>query len=441
MEKLRTSGLHLKKEKCQLFKEELVILGYKIKENIVQSLEERLKGIEDFPEPKTIKELRSFLGITSYCRNFIKDLATLAAPLNNLLKDNPPLSRQIKLGSMEKKAFERVKTSISKDSTLAIPDYEKPFILTTDASETGLSGILSQMNDRKVEQPVYFFSKKLTESQTRYSATQRELLAVVESMVHFKPYLFHKRFKLRTDHQALTALKHTRNQNSMLFRWSLLLSDFEIDVEYIKGEANPADALSRVEQLTVNSLSSQQKKVIIQDELKKEILTEYHEELGHGSAGDMMYVLKRKYEWIGMERDVKNHVDKCMICLRSSNVPVNTEFKMIETGAIGELVEIDIVGPFSQSQTGNKFMVTCIDHFSKYTWAKAADLIYNFLEQTVLKEYPKVKTILSDNGKEFKSPATLLALLSKEVRWEYGSPYYPQTQGAVERFNGTIQKN
>ena len=72
-------------------------------------------------------------------------------------------------------------------------------------------------------------------------------------MKNFKSYLIHKRFKSRTDHQALTALKHTRNQDSILFRWSLQLSEFDFDVEYIKGENNPADALSRVSAISVSS--------------------------------------------------------------------------------------------------------------------------------------------------------------------------------------------
>ena len=443
--KLKDAGIILKKEKCHFFQTELTILGYKVSKNRISPLEDRVKSIKDFPIPKTIKELRSFLGITSYCRNFMKDLSSVSAPLCDILKGDPPLSREIQLSGKELKAFEETKNLISDQSALAIPDFNKPFILTTDASGFGISGILSQINNDGREQAVCFFSKKLSESQEKYSATQRELLAAVESMKNFKSYLIHKRFKLRTDHQALTALKHTRNQDSIHFRWSLQLSKFDFDVEYIKGENNPADALSRVSAISVSSIKKPNLKIIGDDKVKTDILREYHDALGHASAGNMSYNIGRKYEWKGMHKDIERFTQSCKICIQSGNVQQNTEYRMIKTNKPGEIVEIDVVGPMPQTFRGSKFLITCIDHFSKFAVTQAVTnkqsfTIENFVRNLVIPNFPKIECILSDSGCEFTTKHLQRFAKEQDFKWNHGSPYHPQTQGAVERFNDTILK-
>ncbi|KAI5152822.1 hypothetical protein ENBRE01_3035 [Enteropsectra breve] len=187
-----------------------------------------------------------------------------------------------------------MKTLINDETKLTLPDYNKPFVLTTDASSKGLSGILGQKQSNKSEQPIAFYSKSLTEAQQKYSATQLELLAIIETLRHFKPYLLYKKFIIRTDHQALTALKHTKNLNSMLFRRSLFFSEFNFDIEYIKGKTNPADALSRTDSPIIASITHPQTTLIVNDEVKKRLIIEYHIKLGHGSAGNMIYNPSKK---------------------------------------------------------------------------------------------------------------------------------------------------
>ncbi|MGL5709061.1 MAG: pol polyprotein, partial [Aeromonas sp.] len=246
LKKIKESGLKLKESKCKFSQKELTILGYRISKNQIKPTEDRIGNIKNFPVPNTIKELRSFLGLVSYCRTFVENLAAKAKPLSDLLKNNPSASKTVIFTNEENEAFNIIKGLINDTSKLAIPDYEKPFIVITDASTRGISGILAQKSKEGEEIPVSFFSKTLNDAQSRYSATQLELLAVIETLRHFKHYLIHKRFLLKTDHEALLALNHTKNRNSMLFRWSLLLSDFDFDIEHIKGENNPADILSRL---------------------------------------------------------------------------------------------------------------------------------------------------------------------------------------------------
>lgn len=148
------------------------------------------------------------------------------------------------------------------------PISKKEFIVTTDASSLGLSGILAQKGDNRYEL-VSFFSKKLNDAQSKYTATQLELLAVIEILDHFKPYLMYKKFTLRTDHRASLALKNTKCPDSMLFRWSLFLTEFDYNIEYIKGEENPADVLSRLKPKVATSIMQPKKSIIVDFESQK----------------------------------------------------------------------------------------------------------------------------------------------------------------------------
>ena len=442
LNRIKDAGMKLKKSKCSFFKDELQILGFRVKENEISPPDSRVQDIRDFPLPKTTKELRSFLGLTSYCRSFIKDLAKVALPLTDVLKGNPSERAAIKLSQEATEAFESIKKSLSTESKLRIPDYNRPFILTTDASSFAIGAVLSQLDDRKTERPVSFFSQKLTSSQANYSATQRELLAVVESMRFFKPYLLHKRFTLRTDHQALTALKSTRNQNSMLLRWSLFLSEFSFDVEYIRGTSNPADVLSRINTSQVAATCKAVQDIETED-ARKEILTQYHLELGHGSAGNMIYNLRKKYTWPNMYTEVKNFVKQCEICLKAGGPVRSSGCNFLKTRAPAEILEIDIVGPMQTTSNGNRYLITLVDHYSKYAVTKAApsksaDEVYAFIRSAVLPVFPRPAAFLSDNGREFTAGTVQALKDSLGAKWMFGAPFHPQTQGAVERFNGTI---
>jgi hypothetical protein len=444
LEKIKNAGLKLKRKKCNFFKNELEILGYRVSKNMIRPTKDRIQDVHNFPAPTTIKELRSFMGLMSYCRDFIKDLAAAAKPLSDLLKGSPSPNQKLELNETQRNAFNRLKELLNDESKLTIPDFEKQFIVTTDASTHGLSGILAQRTS-KGDEPISFFSKKLNDAQSKYSATQLELLAVIETLNHFKPYLMYKKFTLRTDHKALLALRNTKSPDSMLFRWSLFLSEFDYDIEYIKGETNPADVLSRMDQKTVCSISNTKKTIIIDPETQNRLISEYHLELGHGSPGNMIYNLSKKYEWKGMYTQAHRFANNCETCLMAGKQVANTNYHMVRTSAPGEMIVIDTVGPLPCSENGNKFIVTAIDHYSKLAFCRAiphksAECVSRFIVEEVVPKFTKVNSFLSDNGLEFKSAVTQRAANSRQIVWKFGSPYHPETQGAIERFNDTMMR-
>ncbi|KAI5176342.1 hypothetical protein PAEPH01_2274, partial [Pancytospora epiphaga] len=121
----------------------------------------------------------------------------------------------------------------------------------------------------------------------------------------------------------------------------------------------------------------------------------------------------------------------------------NSNFHTITSSAPGELIVIDPVGPLPCTTKGNRFILTVVDHFSKLAFAKpvqhkTAQNVFSFITETVLKDFPNAKQFLSDNGLEFKASEVIENHKTLGIKWKFGSPYHPQTQGAVERFNHTI---
>ena len=148
--------------------------------------------------------MRSFLGYATYYRKFIKGFAHIAAPLNRLLQKE----KAYKWSPDCDAAFETLKTAFSEIVTLADPDFKKAFTVDTDASDYGIGGVLSQKNEQNREQPVAYFSRTLSKPELRYAVTRKEMLAVVESLKHFRFYVLGRRFLVRTDHSALQWLRN-----------------------------------------------------------------------------------------------------------------------------------------------------------------------------------------------------------------------------------------
>ncbi len=129
---------------------------------------------------------------------------------------------------------------------LASADFSNEFILTTDASDYGIGGVLSQIFDNNVERPIQYLSRTLSHHEKNYATTHKEALAIVWCVEQCRHYLMGSKFIIRTDHNALKWLMTVKDQNSKLMRWALSLMEYEFEIKHIKGKTNVvADALSR----------------------------------------------------------------------------------------------------------------------------------------------------------------------------------------------------
>lgn len=443
MEKLKESGLILNKNKCKFYKEEIEILGRVVSHKLVKPTKDKIRAINTFKRPENLRELRSFLGLISFCREFIVDASTKTAPLNALLVGESKRSiKRIEWSETLKEHFYNLRNELSEYTLRHQPNMDGEFIVTTDASEYAVGATLGQTDDSGNFRLVHTFSKSMDKCQRNYSTTEKELLAIVLSLGKFRKYLLGKQFRLRTDHKALEALKTTENLLGKLVRWSLKLQDYDFIIEYIKGEDNHADGLSRQICETEKRMVCSIKREIPIDE-RKSILESYHEGSGHGSAGTMMFLLNGKFKWEDIAKDAKAIVNSCKICLQEGNVIRNSMCRNITTGRPGELWECDLIVRSTKGSNSRVFILVVVDHFLKWIEAKVlrskTENEIKVAINRICEDWNLMPTrIISDNGCEFKNKSIENWAREKDISWEYGSPYHHGSTGLVERYNQAL---
>ena len=192
----------------------------------------------------TKTDVRSFLGLVGYYRKFIPNFSSIAAPLSDLTKKGAPT--RVNWTSNCESAFRSLKEVLLLSPVLVNPDWDKPFILQTDASDRGIAGVLSQVDANGEDHPIVYLSRKLLPREVAYSTIEKECLALVWSVQELRPYLYGRKFDVYTDHKPLTWLKQVKHKNLRLLRWSLVLQEYDRIVKHKPGAANGnADGLSR----------------------------------------------------------------------------------------------------------------------------------------------------------------------------------------------------
>lgn len=238
--KFRHYNLKIQLDKSEFLCKDVAFLGHVITPEGIKPNPSKIEVIEKYPIPKTQKEIKSFLGLIGYYRRFISNFAKIVAPITKCLKKNSKVNHQ---DEEYIQSFELCKELLMNAPILAYPDFAKPFKLTTDASMVAIGSVLSQSG-----RPIAYYSRTLNSAERNYSTIERELLAILDSTKHFRPYLFGNRFIIETDHNPLVWLYKIKEPNSRLVRWKLKLEEFDFDIQYKKGKENKvADALSRIE--------------------------------------------------------------------------------------------------------------------------------------------------------------------------------------------------
>lgn len=254
---LQKANLKVQPDKSEFLKKSVEFLGYVITENGIKPNSKKIEAIEKWPEPRTIKELRGFLGLIGYYRRFVKDFAKIAKPLTNLFRGekDPASNKKISFGDTEKEAFDKLKHILTSSDILTYPDFRKPFLITTDASNFAIGAVLSQGEIGK-DKPIHFASRTLNKSEENFSATEKEMLAIYWALKVFRNYIYGQKFIVITDHQPITFSLSSKNTNAKLKRWKSFLEEHDYQIVYRPGRTNVvADALSRVQ---INSLTPTQ---------------------------------------------------------------------------------------------------------------------------------------------------------------------------------------
>ena len=241
--RLKEAGLTAKPSKCFIGYESLECLGHVLGHDRLQPHPDKVKAIAEAPRPVTKRQVKSFIGLVGYYRQFIPNFAVIAAPLTDLTRKGQP--NQVKWSQEQEYAFNTLKKMLSVSPILKLPDLQQVFTLRTDASDRGIGTVLLQ-EENNVKWPVAYASRKLLAREEAYATVEKECLALVWAIQKFQRYLYGKQFIIETDHQPLLYLNKAKVSNARLMRWALLLQPYRFTVHAIKGSDNVgADYLSR----------------------------------------------------------------------------------------------------------------------------------------------------------------------------------------------------
>ena len=239
--RLLGAGLKMKPSKCELFKTEVLFLGHTVSQEGIKPNPKTIEAVLSWKIPENVKEVQSYLGLCSYYRQYIENFSHVAAPLTKLTKKNVKFVWDESCQT----AYEQLKEKLCSAPILAFPRPGLKYILDTDASDIGIGGVLSQVQDGR-ERVIAYASKKLNSSQQRYSVTRRELLAVITFMNQFRHFLLGQEFLLRTDHSSIRWIFEFKDPRGQVARWLEVLAQYHFTIEHRPGAKHQnADSLSR----------------------------------------------------------------------------------------------------------------------------------------------------------------------------------------------------
>jgi hypothetical protein len=239
--RLEQYNIKLKLKKCEFARDRLPFLGFLLTPNGIRPDPSNIDKIKDAPAPSNVREVRSFLGAANFYRKFIPEFSVIAKPLTSLLRKG----LRFTWSETCDKAFNVLKEKLTMAPLLVYPDFEKDFILCTDASQTGCGAVLAQ-NAEGREAPIAFFSRTFSKTETRYSTVERELYSVVLALKHFKHLVYGHHITIYSDQRSLSW--GIRQSDSIrMMKWITKLSEFDLKIYYRPGsKMGPADYLSRV---------------------------------------------------------------------------------------------------------------------------------------------------------------------------------------------------
>lgn len=422
---LDKAGFKLNAKKCIIAATSFKFLGFQVSPEGIRPDPDKCKAISEMPRPRTAREVRRFLGAAGYFRRHIKGFAELAAPLTDLTKKKAKFVWK----EEHELAHEKLKAELTSEPVLVVPDFSREFEIHTDASAVAIGGCLMQRDKENNPHPVAYFSRKIKGPEVRYAITDKEALAVVESVRYFEPYVFQRHFKIITDHRALVHIFKKKTRCPRMSRWGYELSahsyqilykpgashhvpdvlsrnvaainvdvnienvnneklrEYQLEenrwkeiIEYLEGEKLPCHKPSRpidefemkdgvLHRITeLNDRSVQQ--VVIPNVLRKAALKLAHSSkmAGHPGVFRTYKRAKEMFYFPGLLNYVTEYVKCCGNCQRRKGNPqVNVELQ-----AFPEIKEpLDRVGAdlidLHNSYSGNRYVLVLVDHLSRYT--------------------------------------------------------------------------
>ncbi|KAK3894821.1 hypothetical protein Pcinc_001443 [Petrolisthes cinctipes] len=492
LQRLQDYGIQINTDKSELGVTSLEFLGHTVSPAGIAPLPSKCESIQQFPRPSTQRQLKEFLGMVNYYNRFIPHCSLLLRPLYAMIK---PCKRgqSVTLVWTEEveAAFLSTKQALSDAATLSFPAPDAETSIATDASNIGVGAVLQQRVGTYWK-PIAFFSKKLTSAESKYSAYDRELLAIFKAVKRFRYFIEGRSFHIYTDHKPLTTafLRNKESYTPRQMRHMDYIAQFTTDIRYVKGADNaPADALSRnisivksspIDYATIaadqvgdaelqrllDNPALQMKKITLPDtqvtlyavtstdtlhpyipEKHRHQLFKKLHDLSHPGIRASHQMMSSRFIWEGINKDVRHWARTCIRC-QASKVTRHTHSPAATFTPVTERfdhVHIDLVGPLPYSN-GYRYLLTCVDRFTR--WPEAVpltdittDTVTRAFIATWVSRFGVPLSLTSDRGGQFESVVWNKVMILLGIRRYRTASYHPQANGKVERFHRQLKSS
>lgn len=481
LKQLRKHRIGIKKSKCKFGLRSVQYVGHIFDENGVSLSNERKRSVIEMTKPKTVQELRAFLGTANYFRSFIQNYAHITEPLSALIppkcKKSQSKTSMVTWNAAADDAFIAIRNAIANAPQLAFLQTEGKVKLYTDASEYAIGAHLVQVDSAGVEKTVAFFSQVLSAQRRRWNVSEKEMFAVIAAVDKLHTYIGGRPFTVVTDHRNLTFWR-TTSASSKVERWRQLLSTYDITWELLPGEENVvADSLSRLimhdEDVTQSSsvvsmiaatsagkpkkrqrkpqrptdprpepIASSDDESIDSDADEPPInLAEIHGDVaGHFKVDKTLQLLRHKgIVWKDMYKHVSQFIRSCPVCQKTSNAPTHSHGPTFTLGAKrpNHWVATDLMGELEEDSRGYKYIIVFVDHFSGFCRlfpmkSKEASECAERLLEYICRD-GKPENLRSDNGREFVNSMVAEMLKMVTIKHFLTTPESHQENAKVER--------
>ena len=477
LNRLQEHGFKINPEKCKFRKTNIECLGHVISEKGIEPHPNRIQALKNKKVPRNVKDVRSFVGLCSYYRRFVKDFAIIAKPLTNLTKKNV----RFKWDETCQNAYETLIERITSAPILTPPTFDRPFYLTTDASIEGIGCVLSQVHD-DIHKPIAFYSRALNNAEKKYPIYQLEGLAMKVALQKFRYYIYGYEIIIRSDNKPVIQIFKNNQCEGPLSKYLAIILEYSPKFQYIPGKENfCADFLSRnvnaikvktlEEKLSNESIKKAQQKdkeikelqtkgdviiengliynkgnanqLIVPNELKQDFLKYFHNTIGcHEGIARTKARLKKHTYWKNMDKDIRNYVNGCEVCklAKPSHLPKQFIGEFPHPKRIFERLHIDIIGPFKTTKNKNKYILAAIDAFTHWCILepisnKTTKNVISVVEKSIIGQFLKPEIIVCDQGTEFSSYDFKNFCHEQNIQLHLCAAYHHASNGMVERLN------
>ena len=496
LERLAEYNLKINLKKCEFFKEELEFLGHIFSKKGIKPTKAKVQAILNYKRPKTLGGLKRFLGIVNFYHKFVQNAAGIMKPLNKALRGYQKKFRHKVIDWSQdnlQEAFEKTKNALAEETMLAYPRESAEIALYCDASKEHISGALMQQDQFGHYEPLGFFSKTLNNREILGSTFFKEVTAIYKSLRKFHEILQGVKFTIYTDNKAIIKAVEqlSKTHTSIESRMLCYISTFDAPVKHISGNKNVvADLLSRPnlqassiyvdEVITRQEFINEQTKCpeiqaikrndhnfsiepkiidgilcdtmhklyrpIVPQSLRQKVFKQIHN-LAHPGKRRTLDLIRTRYIWPQMAKQVKNWVTNCINCQRTkitkynkpSMNPISSPSNKFEE------INIDIVGPLPKSGKFS-YLLTVIDRFSLYPEAiplerATTTAVIDALMLNIFARYGVPGRLISDRGAIFLAHEFRETMRILGIEHQYTTSFNPQANGLVERHHRFLKSS